>query len=369
MPTMKSRTLVDKNLSPNPSILINLQNQRPLGEKWFALNDQQLIKGSAKQALPIYCGSPFMGRPFLYPTTVEVWPDVNILAYAKNEGTNPNISALSDWIRENKFGFNVLPAYLEHHRTNDTVTAWDIAKNSTNALHEKYGFHIDYLEFNKQSVEIPKVGVWNHEYTDRLAYFVVVIRYLYTINTTFEKRCFLLAKMMGQKFPKAILVYLLACLYFYVKDNRREFPIAFDKLQEDMQPGKDAADSWKRARNFASDISFFTQTSLYPIRPSPPRLRIPYIATTDPALVLILQQLCYLDVLVNRSVGRGTPRYRPGSIAHDKLDQLTRNNIFKYIVPFIEDNKSKNEQEDAELKNVANQILAGTFFHKVYPLD
>ena len=310
-----------------------------------------------------------MGRPFLYPTTIEVWPDVNILAYAKNDGTNPNISALSDWIRENRFGFNVLPAYLEHHRTNDTVTAWDIAKNSTNALHVKYGFHIDYLEFNKQSVEIPKVGVWNHEYTDRLAYFVVVIRHLYTTNTTFEKRCFLLAKMIGQKFPKAILVYLLACLYFYVKDNRTKFPNAFDKLQEDMQPGKDAADSWKRARNFASDISFFTQTSLHPIRPSPPCLRIPYIATTDPALVLILQQLCYLDVLVSGSVGQGTPRYRPGSIAHDKLDQLTHNNIFKYIVPLIEENKAKNEQEDAELKNVANQILAGNFSYKDYRLD
>jgi hypothetical protein len=366
---MKSDAPLDTSRSANPSVTITLKNQRDLGEKWFKVDDQQAIKGGVPPALPIYCGSPFMGRPLLYRTVVEVWPDVNILSHAKNDGTNPNISALSNWINENKFGFNVLPAYLEHHRTNDTVTAWDIAKQSAVALQEKYSFHINYLQFNKTSFEISQLSDWNHQYTDKLARFVVVIRYLYAANTSFEKRCSLLARMIGQKFPKALLVYLLGCLYFYVKENRTEFPVAFNKLQEDMQFGKDAADSWKRARNFASDISFFTQTSLHPLEPAPPRIRVPYIATTDPALILILQELCYQEVFVSGSVGQGTPRYRPGSIAHNKLDQLTRTNIFKYIVPLVVENSSVNQQEDAELKNVADQILARTFSHKNYRLD
>lgn len=310
-----------------------------------------------------------MGRPFLYPTAVEVWPDVNILAHAKNEGTNPKIAALTKWIRENEFGFNVLPAYLEHHRTNDKVTAWDIAKKSTVALQEKYNFQRNYSEFTNKSFEIPYFSGWNHWYTDRIAHLVVVIRHLYSIDTSFEKRCLILAKMIGQKFPKMLFIYLLACLYFYARDNRSKFPAkAFDKLQEDMQFGKDAADSWRRALNFASDISFFTQTSLYPIQTSPLRIRVPYIATSDPALILMIQELCYLEIFVSKGTGKGTPRYRPGSIAHDKIHRLTRDNVMTHIVPLIIDNPDINEQEDAELKSVATQILDGTFSLKEYPL-
>lgn len=348
------------------SVLINLQNQRTLPESWFPPIDLQSTGGLPQEFLPIYCASPFMGQPLLCQTVVEVWPDVNILAHARVHGTNPNVTALSEWVRESKFGFDVLPAYLEHHRTNDTLTAWDIAKNSAIALHDKYGFEINHFELIRKSLDIPLYSLWNHEYTDSLAYFVVVIRYLYSTTTTFEKRCSILAKMIGQKFPKFTMIYYLACLYFYVRDNRLTFPDAFDKLQEDMQTGDSIQSSWKNARNFASDITFFTRSSLYPIQPFPLRVRVPYIATTDAALILILQQICYTDVRVSGSIGNGYLRYRPGTVADIKLSQLVKENIIRHIVPFIVQDDVRRQEEDAELKRVANEIVAGNFSHKDY---
>jgi hypothetical protein len=251
-------------------------------------------------------------------------------------------------------------ALAEFNRLHDPMTAMDMMLNRIPRMEEVYGFHFDMDKVTEASAKLILSKSQDLEYVKNISDITIVLKYFYSIpNWSFSQKLEGYAKLVNSHLPNFLVMFYVACLYFFAKHNKRMFSSSIGKIDQAMNFFKSAVKNRKSSDNHASDIAMLTQTSAHPISPPPTKFRIPYIATSDEGMALLLREIAYFGVDADK--GNGYPGFRLDGIIAQNFPE-TFNTIYrKYMIGIpIDLNRLDNLHETAE------SILAGNFDHKKF---
>jgi hypothetical protein len=324
----------------------------------FAGNIIPIQTFSAPGGQPVICASTYYKNPLLIPKFNEIWLDTNLVSQT---GHNPNIASLVDFALKNKYHINPIFAIAEFNRGHDAITMTDMMLNRLPAMEERYGFpFFDLNQVTYQTARLPGVKVDDQEYVKLLSDFMIVVKYFYSrSNWNFEMRLTAYAKLVKSSLPHVAIVFYVASLYYFAKENRNLFESSFPKVQEAMRDYGSPESNRKEANNLASDLALFTQTTAAPVTFNPTMFRVPYIATSDIGLALLLQEICYFGINVKGGKGFGYPDLRIDGIMHKHAFAAVRSIRDEHLL----DLKVQPERVQV-LSEIAEKILAGNFDHR-----
>lgn len=312
-----------------------------------------------REGQSVWCISPLTRRPVM-ETFHEVWLDTNILSQST---PNPNIAALMQMVRREKMGVSVLLALAELHRRHGPIEANELMLDKVPRFERFYGILFNIYEVTKQSQTIPLHSKIDSEYVKQLADTLLLIKYFYKKSgLDFESRLRGFAKVVRANLPPFFITFYVACIYFLVKERAELFGGSIKKkVDSDMAIYEDPTRNHTKAMNLASDLAMITQASAYCITRPPTRFRIPYIATSDRGFALLLREIAYVRLKINRQtkVGSGTPGFRPGGIMFAHCPPCARDIMKEYLPAVLVDHARL-----IPLNQFAENIAAGTFDHK-----
>lgn len=280
---------------------------------------------------PIHLMSPFLSRPLysdawyrpIEHVRHEIWLDSNLLSQAKAAVRNPNLESLIWWGTMRNIKFSIAHATLEKLRTSSVSDANDMLFKSAIALNELYDINIDPEQLVQANLQFLPYLAEQQKYIDRLAYYIVLIRSGFMHKAGCARKCKSFVQYIAANLPKLIIPFFLGCLYFFVKDNRTKYQ-SFGKLQSDMNVTGDYEKDWSSARNLANDFAIFTSSSLCIIPKDELSIRVPWIATSDAGLSLVLNELCYAVLNLHEGVGNGIPYLRPSGLMSTAIGDFVK---------------------------------------------
>lgn len=311
---------------------------------------------------PVTCISTFPYRPMQLQTYHEIWLDANILSQALAGRPNPNILSLVNVALENRFAINPMLALAEYNRGNDAMTAMEMMLARVPRMEEVYGFEFDMLAVTAQSAQLQIALDKDRQYIKSLSDLMIVIKYFFAKkNWGFKRRFETFARIVRAHLPSFVIVSYVACLYFFAKERRDLFESSFGKMQGDMYIHTDPAENRKNADNLASDLAIFTQTTAYPVTKNPVLFRIPYIATSDEGLALLLREIAYFRIYLEKGTGFGYPGFRQGGVMASHCPEVADVIVEKYLTDVPQEQIRMDK-----LDRIAEEILEGTFDHERY---
>jgi len=314
---------------------------------------------------PVTCMSTFPHRPMQIPTYHEVWLDANILSQIPAVQPDPNIASLVNAALANGFGMNPILALAEYNRGHDPMTAMDIMLNRVPRMEQVYGFEFDMLAVTRQSTQLTLYVDNDRKYVKSLSDFMIVIKYFFAKKDwSFKRRFETFAKFIKGHLPFFRIVLYVACLYFFAKERRDLFKSSFAKIQEAMHVHEDPIRNRKEADNLASDLAIFTQTTAYPVLNNPVLFRVPYIATSDQGLALLLREIAYFGIDIENGKGFGYPGFRAGGIMASYYPEAADTIVAQHL-----SNVPVDQIRLEKLDKVAEEILSGIFKYEEYLID
>ena len=310
---------------------------------------------------PVWCISPILRRP-LTDTFHEIWLDTNVVSQSTY---NPNIAALVRVACAEKIALNPMFALAELHRSHEILAAGDLMLDKVPRFEEFYGYLFDMETVIGQSLHIGLNIEVDRLYVKRLADSALVIKYFYNkAGLSFEKRLEGFAKLVRDHLPYFAITFYVACLYFFAKEPSGKALFGkklCSKIDGDMALLKDKKEeNLERALNLGSDMALHTQATAYPVTAPPHRFRIPYIATSDKGLALLLREIGYQALSINshKRIGQGWPAFREGGIMFSNCPPPAGDILERYLVdvPYVEERLTT-------LDAFAKAIASETFDH------
>lgn len=312
---------------------------------------------------PIWVGAPILSPPRIWtgssvgdivtPLRHHLVLDLNLVAQIRGRTNRENIGSLFEKAAERSWQLEIQFAAVEQHRTHaDPLLALE---ECASAIQQHYPVQVlgkldqfsstifRHLNDLKSEIQI-------------LADFCVVIKYFYRKNWGLRRKISEFSALISSKLPCLTTGYLLGCLLFYAKENRDEFPEFFDKIQSDMHFFGDPEKDRTAALNLASDLSYFTYSTLGFRNIWKDDFHMIRVASSDAAMGLILREMCYVVIDIENSIPYGTAAYRPNSIAETNLKEI----VIKFMPSTSQPLGVKKNGEDprrSNLKAVAEEFL------------
>lgn len=284
---------------------------------------------STDDGQPIWIGAPIYGPPriddfsesLVAPLRHHLFLDLNLLAHVRQGKNRTNIAQLINIAANEHWQIEIFFAAVELHRTHAKPLL--PLEESARALWTDYRVHV-YGDLRKFSSNILKTIDDRKNEIQLLADFCIVIKHFYRQKWELRRKIREFSDLISRKLPCLTTGYLLGCLLFYVKENRNLFPDFVSKIQSDMSFSGNLKKDKTNALNLASDLSYFTTSTLAFNSMWPDDFHLIRIASSDALMGLILSEMCYGTIHIVNGIPNGAPAFRKHSIADNNLKEITK---------------------------------------------
>lgn len=265
---------------------------------------------------PIFIGSPFFGYPSLdiegnkrIKTNNLLILDLNVISFIRQRKNKTNIRQLLTWASLLDLEVTPIVGISEQYRSHANPGV--AFKRYIQILREDYFYDLPEEEIERLTRVFTEYSPDIENNTGIFRDYLIVIKYFYQKKWVLEKKVEQFAIMVHKRnIPVLAFAFLLGCIYFYVKDNPRNFTQKIvSKVQSDMSisPNKEE----KRLWNVASDIMLFMAPAELFYNYQANEYNFSYVASGDVTAGLILSELCYGQVVVNQNTCYGMAGFRP----------------------------------------------------------
>lgn len=335
----------------NSGLIVDIGSRRPYKPLYFASENKTLA-----------CITPFASPPLksndfhnnYSHVERKIWIDLNVLIDAGKSEKDPLFQQLVEWSTAWNVPLDFDMAIYEKYRSSG-VDPFKFIVNDLQNIRHSYGVPFDDELIALKCQLILGRTILYDDFAN-LTNIVVLIRWIFHKTIEFDEKCKMLADYMMQEIIPSTTAFLVACLFFHVKEQPDQFKRFHKKLVfTDLAVSGDSAIDRTKAQNIASDIGMLTYAS-WPVLEFPTGgFPVISVATKDKVLAFLLKEVCFYELHVVNGVAMPTPAYRFGGQARQTIEPIVKS----FQPQFAKIDQSDKDKRSLRTKEIAEKILAG----------